>query len=164
MDFFSEQDQARRSTKLLVALFSIAVVVLIIITNILVAMTLWLVNEQIAGNYQAYQGALDTLVYQETPGLTDYISLQRFSLIALAVTGVIACAVLFKWIQLSGGGKRVAEQLGGKRIHPNTSDVNEQRIVNVVEEMALASGMPVPSVYLLADEIGINAFAGGRSH
>jgi hypothetical protein len=131
MDFFSEQDQARRSTKLLVALFSIAVIVLIAITNFLVAMTLWLVNEQIAGNYQAYQGALDTLVYQETLGLTDYISLQRFSLIALAVTGVIACAVLFKWIQLSGGGKRVAEQLGGKRIHPNTSDDNEQRIVNV---------------------------------
>jgi hypothetical protein len=66
MDFFSEQDQARRSTKLLVALFSIAVIVLIAITNFLVAMTLWLVNEQIAGNYQAYQGALDTLVYQET--------------------------------------------------------------------------------------------------
>ena len=74
MDFFSEQDQARRSTKLLVALFSIKVNSIIIITNILVAMTLWLVNEQIAGNYQAYQGALDTLVYQETPGLTDYIS------------------------------------------------------------------------------------------
>lgn len=163
MDFFSEQDQARRSTKLLVALFSIAVIVLIAITNFLVAMTLWLVNEQIAGNYQAYQGALDTLVYQETLGLTDYISLQRFSLIALAVTGVIACAVLFKWIQLSGGGKRVAEQLGGKRIHPNTSDDNEQRIVNVVEEMALASGMPAPSVYLLDKEIGINAFAAGST-
>ena len=163
MDFFSQQDQARRSTKILVALFSIAVVVLIILTNILVAITLWLVNEQVAGNYQAYQNSLDTLSYQQTLGLTDYFSLHRFSLIALAVTGVIACAVLFKWVQLSGGGKRVAEQLGGNRIHPNTNNAEEKRILNVVEEMALASGMPVPSVYLLADEIGINAFAAGST-
>lgn len=163
MDFFSEQDQARRSTKILVALFSFAVAVLIVLTNILVAITLWLIDEQMAGNYQAYQNALDTLAYQQTHGLVDYFSLRRFSLIALAVTGVIACAVLFKWMQLSGGGKRVAEQLGGNRIHPNTNDADEQRILNVVEEMALASGMPVPSVYLLSEEIGINAFAAGST-
>ncbi|MEH6557592.1 MAG: M48 family metallopeptidase [Oceanicoccus sp.] len=163
MDFFSEQDQARRSTKILVVLFSIAVVILIVLTNILVAITLWLIDGQMAGNYQAYQNALDTMAYQQTTGFADYFTLRRFALITLAVTGVIACAILFKWIQLSGGGKRVAEQLGGSRIHPNTNNVEEKRILNVVEEMALASSMPVPSVYLLAEEIGINAFAAGTT-
>jgi Zn-dependent protease with chaperone function len=69
----------------------------------------------------------------------------------------------FKWLQLSGGGKKVAGSLGGTRINPNTNNVDEKRILNVVEEMALASGMPVPSVYLLKGEKGINAFAAGST-
>ncbi|MDO7653379.1 MAG: M48 family metallopeptidase, partial [Porticoccus sp.] len=101
--------------------------------------------------------------YQRTRYLFDYISWQRFFMISLAVSGVIGCAIGYKWLQLSGGGKRVAEQLGGHRIAPNTNDIDEKKILNVVEEMAIASGMPVPSVYLLADEMGINAFAAGSS-
>ena len=163
MDFFTEQDQARRSSKLLVLLFSLAVSILIILTNVLIAITLWLFDEQLAGNYQAYQQAVATLDYQRTDTLFDYVSWQRFALVALAVTAVIGCAIIYKWVQLSGGGKRVAEQLGGHRIHPNTDDSHEKRVLNVVEEMAIASGMPVPAVYLLTDEIGINAFAAGST-
>jgi Zn-dependent protease with chaperone function len=163
MDFFSQQDQARRSSKRLLLLFSLAVMLLIAITNILVAVTLWLLDEQLVGNYQAYQQAVQTLSYQSTRGLSDFFSWQRFGLICLAVCGVIGCAMLFKAAQLSAGGKRVAEQLGGHRIQPNTNDEAEKRLLNVVEEMAIASGMPVPAVYLLADEIGINAFAAGST-
>ena len=163
MDFFSEQDQARRSTKILVLLFSLSVFILIVLTNILAAFVFWLIDEQSAGNHQAYQQALETLSHTPTEGLAAYLSWQRFGSISLGVTGIIACAIIFKWVQLSGGGKRVAEQLGGQRIHPNTDNKQEKRLLNVVEEMAIASGMPVPAVYLLADEVGINAFAAGSS-
>src|SRR5690606_5887013 len=68
---------------------------------------------------------------------------------------------LFKVIELrTGGGAVVAEQLGGSRVSPNSRDPLERRLLNVVEEMAIASGIPVPPVYLL-DESGINAFAAG---
>jgi len=163
MDFFSEQDQARRSSKLLVVLFSIAVIILIVLTNVLVAMALWLLDEQLVGNYQAYQNAIDTLNYQGTRGIVHYFSVQKFFLITLFVCGVIGSAIAFKSIQLSGSGKKIAEKLGGRRLLPNTNAIDAKRVLNVVEEMALASGMPTPSVYLLGDEIGINAFAAGST-
>jgi Zn-dependent protease with chaperone function len=55
----------------------------------------------------------------------------------------------------------VAELLDGRPIDPNTTDPDERRVLNVVEEMAIASGTPVPPVYLLENEEGINAFAAG---
>jgi Zn-dependent protease with chaperone function len=64
---------------------------------------------------------------------------------------------------LSSGGKAVAERLGGERILPQTRDAKQRRCLNVVEEMSLAAGMPVPPVYLLPGERGINAFAAGIS-
>ena len=68
---------------------------------------------------------------------------------------------LFKLAQLRGGGTVVAERLGGMRIYPNTTDPHQRRVLNVVEEMALASGVPVPPVYFLPREQAINAFAAG---
>lgn len=155
MDFFSQQDQARRSTKMLVVLFLAAVLLLIAITNFLVVVTLFLFDGQLAGNHQAYP--------QDIRNIADYFSWQQFGKITLIVSGVIVSAMVYKWMQISGGGKRIAEQLGGKRIDPNTGDPRQRLVLNVVEEMALASGMPVPAVYLLADEIGINAFAAGST-
>ena len=76
---------------------------------------------------------------------------------------LIACGTLFKIAQLAGGGSVVAERLGGKRVFPNTTDPVERRLLNVVEEMALASGVPVPAVFFLAEEQGLNAFAAGYS-
>ena len=65
--------------------------------------------------------------------------------------------------QLRGGGHVVAESLGGRRVFPDTTDPVERRLLNVVEEMALASGVPVPPVFMLDDEAAINAFAAGYS-
>ena len=77
--------------------------------------------------------------------------------------GMILLGSGYKVAQLRGGGTTVAESVGGKRVLPNTTDRVERRLLNVVEEMALASGVPVPPVYLLAEEPGINAFAAGYS-
>ncbi|HJT80534.1 MAG TPA: M48 family metallopeptidase, partial [Chthoniobacterales bacterium] len=65
--------------------------------------------------------------------------------------------------QLSAGGSAVAEMLGGRLVNPNSIDYNERKLLNVVEEMAIASGIPAPQVYVMDDEPGINAFAAGRT-
>jgi Zn-dependent protease with chaperone function len=76
---------------------------------------------------------------------------------------LILGGTLYKVAQLAGGGTVIAEQLGGRRVYPNVTDQVEKRLLNVVEEMAIASGVPVPPVFLLNEERGINAFAAGYS-
>ncbi|MEH6649938.1 MAG: M48 family metallopeptidase [Motiliproteus sp.] len=156
IDFFNQQDQARRTTSLLVVLFVLAVCALILLTNLLVMVTLW-------GVTGLSDGSLSTLLYQGSGALLQQFDWHRFGLISLAVSGTVLSAIVYKWFQLAEGGKAVAESLGGSRIQPNCDSAEQQRALNVVEEMALASGMPVPSVYLLDNEEGINAFAAGNT-
>lgn len=80
---------------------------------------------------------------------------------ALSTGGVMGTGSLFKTMQLNGGGSVVARDLGARQIDPYTSDIDERRLVNVVEEMAIASGVPVPGIWLMDDELAINAFAAG---
>lgn len=80
---------------------------------------------------------------------------------AIIVGGVILIGSLTKLSQLSAGGKVVAQSLGGRRVEPSAKDFLERRLLNVVEEMAIASGVPVPEVWVMDEESGINAFAAG---
>lgn len=149
-DFFERQSTARRNTWWLVVMFLLSVVA--IVGTTFVAAT-------VAVN------ASDSYV----PRTHDSFDQQRESgwEVPIAAAGgalaVIVLGSLFKIVELSGGGSGVAERMGGRRIYPNTTDFVEQRLLNVVEEMALASGVPVPPVYLLKEEQGINAFAAGFS-
>ncbi|UTW44256.1 M48 family metallopeptidase [bacterium SCSIO 12696] len=138
MNFYQHQDSARRSTWRLVALFLLAVLSLVVLTNLLVAAVL--------GYNGNLQGVDQTL----------------FLKVSIAVMGTIGLVILFKWLQLRGGGKVVAEQMGGVLLSRDSRDPDERQLLNVVEEMAIAAGMPVPPVYLL-EESGINAFAAGYS-
>ncbi len=81
----------------------------------------------------------------------------------MGTAALISGGSLYKIASLAGGGHTVAELLGGRLLQPQTADPDERRILNVVEEMAIAAGTPVPPVYLLENEDGINAFAAGRS-
>jgi len=81
--------------------------------------------------------------------------------VSILTAGVIFAASGFKSMQLSSGGSVVAKDLGGRLVMPGTTDFDEKRLLNIVEEMAIASGMPVPQVYLMDEEEGINAFAAG---
>ena len=76
---------------------------------------------------------------------------------------VIGIGSAFKTAELSKGGSAVAQMLDGRLINSNATEANERKLLNVVEEMAIASGIPVPQVYLLENEAGINAFAAGHS-
>src|ERR1017187_8640831 len=64
---------------------------------------------------------------------------------------------------LSGGGSVVAESLGGRLVNSNSANPDERKLLNIVEEMSIASGVPVPKVYVLDNEDGINAFATGHT-
>ena len=75
---------------------------------------------------------------------------------------IIGIPFVFKLLTMSSSGSLVAESLGGIRINPTSQEVNERKILNVVEEMAIASGMPIPPVFVL-DEDSINAFAAGKT-
>jgi Zn-dependent protease with chaperone function len=142
MDFFRSQDVARRNTRRLVLLFSLALLSLIAITNLLILVGLGMFAE-----------TLNVPMFQR-------IDWPLFAWVSGAIVLVVACGSLFRILSLAGGGARVAELLQGRLLLPGSSEWHEQRILNVVEEMAIASGTPVPPVYVL-DEPGINAFAAG---
>ena len=82
--------------------------------------------------------------------------------IALGTIVVVSLASLYKIAELSAGGEKVAQMFGGRAVDPQTIDPAERRLLNVVEEMAVASGVPVPPVYVLDRETSINAFAAGH--
>ena len=143
-DFFQHQDQARKNTFRLIALFVLAVLSLIAFTYLLLLAAF-------------HVEASDELV---KPGLWHPFLMMGT---ALAVSVVVAGGSMYKIAELASGGKTVALLLGGREIAPTTRAFHEKRLLNIVEEMAIASGVPVPPVYLLPDERGINAFAAGHS-
>ena len=146
MNFFESQDIARRNTGRLILLFALAVISLVVITNVLVMVLFGMLS-------------FNSATVME-PG--TQLNWQTFALVSLAVVAVILLGSIYKLIALAGGGARVAEMLGGRLLLLETEDLQERQLLNVVEEMALASGTPVPPVYLL-EETGINAFAAGYS-
>lgn len=154
MDFFQHQHIARRNTKWLVVFLILAVVGLIALTTLAFAVIYYFLQVQTATVANPYvNGNFLSVAWQG-------LSLEVISYITLGVGLVVSAGSIYKLIQLSGGGKRIAESMGGRLLDHNTRDRAEKRILNVVEEIAIASGTPVPPVYVI-DEDGINAFAAG---
>jgi Zn-dependent protease with chaperone function len=134
VNFFERQDIARRNTKRLVFLFALAVLAIVAAVDMVFL-----------------------LVFGSGGGLTAVV---LGTLLSLAVIG---CASLFRTASLRAGGSAVAQQLGATPVPEDTTDANLRRLRNVVEEVALASGVPVPQLFVLNEEEGINAFAAGFS-
>ena len=151
MNFFEHQDRARRKTHHLIVLLILAVLSLVGITTFLFAAFVYFGQSHSTASVQT-QGVLQ--------GILHAFSLQNFLWIALAVSSVVLIGSLFRYVQLRGGGKAIAESMSGRLLSGTTSDANERKILNVVEEMAIASGAAVPPVYLIDDD-AINAFAAG---
>jgi len=150
MDFFTAQDQARKSTSLLVFYFIIAIISLILLTNVLITgVIIWM-----------GMGVNDVLTVERIKSTFEW---RTFALVSAGVATVILVGSLYKMAQLNSGGKVVAESLGGKLVSQNSQDPLQRKLLNVVEEMAIAAGAPVPPVYIMQDEEGINAFAAGFS-
>jgi len=146
MNFFEHQAHARQKTTQLAILFGIAV------AGIVVALYL---ATRLAMRYAELKSG--------RVGRFELWDLQTFIVVAVLVLLFIGIASAIKMAALRRGGSAVAEMLGGRRVPRNTQDPGERRLLNVVEEMAIASGVPVPQVYLLPSEEGINAFAAGHT-
>ena len=147
-DFFQQQDVARRKTGWLVFFFILAVVSIILAVYLVV-----LTAFGALGDVSDSQTALS-----DTPELWNP---ELFTFVCLGTIAVIVLGSLYKTSQLSSGGEAVALMLGGRLIDQQTRDLAERRLLNVVEEMALASGTPVPPVFVMDNESSINAFAAG---
>jgi Zn-dependent protease with chaperone function len=147
LDFFARQDQARRSTTLLIGYFCLAVVLIVL---------------------AVYLAARGILLYASTESLRSdspvgWWDLEWFLWIAGSTAAIILAGTLYQIGQLRQGGRRIAEILDARRVPGGSSDLRERQLLNIVEEMALAAGMPVPEVYVMDRERGINAFAAGFS-
>ncbi|GAA5495739.1 protease HtpX [Rubritalea halochordaticola] len=136
MNFYEAQDDALRRTKLLVFYFILAVIGVVLAVY------------AVLGALMAYNGQ-------------SFWDAGLFLKVSLGTTVVILLGSTFKGLQLSAGGEVVARDMGGRPVDPHTTDVEERKLMNVVEEMAIASGLPVPQVWVMDDEPGINAFAAG---
>jgi Zn-dependent protease with chaperone function len=150
-DFFQQQDAARRRTAKLVLLFLLAVVAIVL--------AIYLLAAAVVAAAQPHT-ATGGVVHRQPAGLWDP---RLFLWVSLGTLTVIALGSLYKIAELSAGGESVALMLGGRLVDPHTKDLAERRVLNVVEEMALASGVPVPPVYVLEGERSINAFAAGHT-
>lgn len=147
MDFFAEQDKARGRTRILVFYFILAML------------------GTGAGMYLVAVAVQNTLLGDSPVGPTSPSFVwwnPRIFLYTLSGSSVVILLGSFtKLSSLSGGGAVVARDLGGRPIDPTTQDADERMVLNVVEEMAIASGIPAPQVWVMDQEGGINAFAAG---
>lgn len=144
MDFFQNQEDAQKKTGLLVFYYILAVVLII---------------------FGLYAAALFIFRIQIAPELEIEAVKYWYPNLFFAITAItlliISSGTLYKVKKLSAGGKAVAELLGGKPVEPDSKDPKKRMLLNVVEEMAIASGVQIPRVFILENELGINAFAAG---
>ena len=155
MNFYEAQDDARKRTKWLVLYFALAVIGVVAAVYTVVGFA----YQYQGGSEITYRDQLGNVTREVTSGV--WWDLGRFLTVAGVTTGVILLGNLFKSLQLAGGGAAVARDVGARPVDPHTTDLDEKKLVNIVEEMAIASGLPVPQVWIMDDEVGINAFAAG---
>ncbi|MZR63735.1 M48 family metallopeptidase [Alcanivorax sp. DP30] len=143
MDFFQQQQKAKQRTGLLVLYFCLAVIAVVVCVTTAVVLLLGMANIQLYPQN-------GTLLFNPVIYWT-----------ALGTFAVIVGGCLLKTWQLRKGGSALAEMLGGRLINASTTDQAERQLLNVVEEMSIASGIAVPQVYVMDQENTINAFAAG---
>ena len=141
MDFFERQHKAKKKTGVLVFLFGVAVLLISLLNFLIIAAVIPFVDEE--RNSSTLQD----------PMLAMYVVLGTFVVISLAG--------LYRKSQLSDGGSSIASMMGGRLVNMASTDPDEQKLMNVVEEMAIASSVPMPEVFVMNEEKAINAFAAG---
>lgn len=146
MNFFAEQEAARRSTFWLLLLFLVAICMLLLLSNFLLLESLHV------SVYSEFSFSVTKLLRVYDHQLT--------LLLSAVIIALIVIASFYRLMTLRSGGSAVALSLGGVLIARSSQDPLHRRILNVVEEMSIASGIPTPQVYLLPEH-GINAFAAG---
>ncbi len=148
MDFFDQEAHAKRRTRLLLCLFGLAVFAFVVLTYLILAAPIRFFSPALANSVTFFQFIWD-------PRLAFWVA------VGTLVSTALGC--LYKMRLLVGGGPAVAELLGGRKLEDNSANLDEQRLRDVVQEMAIASSLAVPEIYVLDSERGINAFAAGHT-
>jgi Zn-dependent protease with chaperone function len=139
MNFFEHQERARKQTRRMLFLFALAVLAIVAATDVVVLFAIGLDKAHHADGGTSW-GAIFAL--------------------SVAVATAILLGSAYRIATLGGGGAAVARELGGTETSAS-GDFAYRRLRNIVEEMAIASGVPVPRIFVLENEAGINAFASG---
>ena len=178
MDFFEHQDRARKKTGQLVLLFAIGILATLVSVNLLCFVGYWFFYSPVEAPFneplpvlpgllsQWFQPDVDAPSGSRSDLLLAWLSWWHSSLnwqISLGVFGAVVIGTVFRFIELAGGGRKVAEWAGAKPIRMASTNPAIKQFINVCEEMAIAAGMPVPELYLMEREPGINAFVAGYS-
>lgn len=141
MNFFAQQELARRQTRRMLVLFTIAVIAIIAAVDAVVVLAFGLGGDEHGGRHWPGSGVLVAT--------------------SLCVLTVIGLATLYRVASLRGGGSAVAIGLGATPVPTDSTQFAYRRLRNIVEEIAIASGVPMPEVFVLEEEAAINAFASG---
>ena len=148
MNFFEQQHRARRHTVVMLLLFAFAVAAIVAVLDLVgAAVYIWMFDPPLL-----YESNLLGAVPRHVYGWSTAV-----------ILGVIAWGTGLRLYQLSGGGSAVADMIDARHMERDTAEPSERRLLNVVEEMALASGIAVPLVFVMDDQHTINAFAAGFS-
>ncbi|MBI3570247.1 MAG: M48 family metalloprotease [Gammaproteobacteria bacterium] len=147
MNFFAHQERARRATTLLFFLFVLATLGVVVAVNLVGIFFMMLFDSTSSSTLGAWVRAHSSSVIW----------------MSLCTVSFIGITSLVKTSQYSRGGSSVAQALGATWVSPHTSDPMRRRLCNIVEEISVASGIPVPQIYILEREYGINAFTAGFS-
>ncbi len=150
MNFFESQRLARAQSKRMLLLFALAVLAIVVAIDLVLVLVLFAGQSREEGEMLSFAQILGANTGALIGG-------------AIATVALITVASLFKIASLRSGGSAVAQSLGGTLVSSDTRNPHHRRLRNVVEEIAIASGVPVPEIYVLEQEAGINAFAAGFS-
>ncbi|MBI2791848.1 MAG: M48 family metallopeptidase [Gammaproteobacteria bacterium] len=154
MNFFDNQEKARKYTFWLILYFILAIAFIILVIDCIVMGAVIYVNPQL------YYSFVDSSLQLNQPALINLALLTTAS-VSPTIILVIVIGTIYKIISLREGGIAVANMVGAREIDPGTTDFLEKRFMNVVEEMSIASGISIPKLYIMDNELAINAFVAG---
>ena len=136
MTFFENQSRARKKTSFLVALYALSVITIILSCYLLISLLFEYKNHNF--------------------NLADFLwNPERLLAVGAPIFALVAGGTTYKRLQLNGGGMAVAAMLNGRLVNPQSIHSDEKRILNIVEEIAIASGTKVPLLYIMENEESI---------
>ncbi len=178
MDFFDHQDRARRKTGQLILLFAFGVAATLVAVNLICFIGFWFFYQPESVSHSIdtrqlpslFQTLLNGQDFRVTSKNNDFLTLWRAWWgsnlnwqVSIGVVAAVGIGTLFRFLELAGGGRKVAEWAGAQPADMTSKDPKVRQFINVCEEMAIAAGMPVPELFVMEREQGINAFVAGYS-
>ncbi len=166
IDFFGKQEKLKIRTSILVILFLLSAFFIASLATVTTMMLLPRLFINFGDFYNPYEVdySITYSLFQNTHYFITHLSLERtFKMIGIFMAVMTVMSIIEVIRFYMSGGSKIAESLSGYPINPRSTVKSERQLFNIVEEMAIAAGLPVPPVYILRQEKSINAFAAGNN-